>query len=159
MLKPAILYKDQLLQKFSEDMYSSRYFYYTGYAYDFTLPKIEPKMNYYQFAIVNTNNELIGYLAYTINAWTSNVYNFGLYSFDEGNLLVIRDTLKELERLVNCYHRVEWRCIGGNHAMHGYDSFCKKHNGTKYTFHDILKDINGNYLDEYYYEIINNNVR
>lgn len=154
MLKPAILYKEELLKKFSEEIYSNRYFYYSGYAYDFKPPKIEPEDNRYQYAIIDNLGNLIGYLAYWVNGYTDSAYNFGLYSFDEGNIRVIRDTYKELERLVNRYHRVEWRCIAGNHAEHGYDNFCKKHNGIKHIMHDVVKDINGNFVNEYIYEIV-----
>lgn len=155
MLKPAILYKDELTEEFAKRIYTKGYFYYVGYPYSFSLPKIEVKDNYYQYAIVDEDDKLLGYLAYTVCSDSNNVCNFGLYSFDEGNIRVIRDVYKELERLINRFHRVEWRCIGGNHAAHGYDAFCKKHGGNKIILHDVIKDLDGNYVDEYVYEIIN----
>ncbi len=160
MLKPAILYKEELLKKFSEDIYTERYRFYSGYTYGFELPTIEVKDNHYQFAILEDVSErLIGYLAFSIDTYTNSVYNFGLYSFDEGNITVIWDTYKMLERLIKKHHRIEWRCIGGNHAERGYDHFCKKHNGIKHILHDATKDADGNYVNVFIYEIINKEIK
>lgn len=157
MLEPAILYKDELEKKFAKEMYTERYFYYCGYAYDFELPQIQAKTNHYQWAILERDEydfEVVGYLAYRINPTTDDIYNFGLYSFAEGNQTVIKDTYEKLEELVRDHHRVEWRVIEGNHAKRGYDAFCKKHNGNIVCLHDITKDLKGNYCNEYIYEII-----
>ena len=154
MLKPAIAYKEQLDKLFAEETYSDRYYYYTGYAHGNELPKIEARDNYYQWASVDKDNNVIGYLAYYIDPATNNAMNFGLYSFDEGNQTVVRDTYDKLEELVRMHHRVEWRVIEGNHAKRGYDAFCAKHGGNCVCLHDITKAPNGEYRSEYIYEII-----
>lgn len=154
MLKPAILYKEELLKKFGERIYTKGYFYYKGYTYGFTPPNLDLKDWRVQYAIVDENDKVIGFLSYNI-ASPDSVYGFGLYSFDEGNLKVIRDVHEELERLVARYHRVEWRCIATNHAARGYDNFCKKHGGRKITLYDVTQDPEtGKYVDEYIYEIV-----
>lgn len=154
MLRPAILYKDKLEKLFAAEIYTDRYFYYRGYGYDFELPTIAAESYYYQWAIIEPIDRVIGYLAYRINPTTDNVYNFGLYSFDEGNQIVIRDTYNKLEELVKTHHRVEWRVIEGNHAKRGYDAFCEKHNGNSVCLHDVTKDLKGEYRNEYMYEIV-----
>jgi len=156
MLVPAILYKDELENKFQKEIYTERYFYYVGYAYGFELPKIEVRDNYYQWAIVDKNNviDVIGYLAYHICPDVDSVNNFGWYSFEEGNQTVVRDTYNKLNELVDQHHRVEWRVIQGNHAKKGYDRFCEKHGGNIVCLHDITKDLQGKYRNEYIYEII-----
>lgn len=158
MLKPAIVYKDKLEKAFAQEIYSERYFYYTGYAYGFELPNIRAQDEYYQWAIVepidNFTNKIVGYLAYHIDASTDNVDRFGLYSFDEGNQTVIRDTFNKLEELVNNHHRVEWRVIEGNHAKKGYDAFCDKWLGNRVCLHDVIKGLDGEYRNEYIYEIL-----
>ena len=158
MLKPAILYKEELEKKFGNEIYTEKYFYYIGYAYGFELPHIETHDCYYQWAITekidNFTDRVVGYLAYRIDAQTDNVDRFGLYSFVEGNQTVIKDTYNMLEKLVRDHHRVEWRVIDGNHAKRGYDAFCKKHKGNIVCLHDVTKDLKGNYHNEYIYEII-----
>ncbi len=158
MLKSAILYKDELERLFAAEIYTERYFYYCGYGYDFDLPVIKAQSEHYQWAIIERDeyllNAVIGYLAYRVNPTTDNVYNFGLYSFAEGNQTVISDTYAKLEELVRDHHRVEWRVIDGNHAKRGYDAFCKKHNGNIVCLHDVTKDLKGEYRNEYIYEIV-----
>ena len=154
MLVPAISRKDELSAKFAAEVYTERYFYYVGYAYGFELPEICTQDCYYQWAIVDDKEDVIGYLAYRVDPSTDTVDRFGLYSFDEGNLTVIKDTFEKLEHLIKQHHRVEWRVIGGNHAKNGYDRFCKKWKGRRVCLHDVVKDLRGNYRNEYIYEII-----
>ena len=155
MLEPAIVHQSQLMALFSKEVYSEKYFYYVGYAYGYELPNIRAQDAYVQWAIVS-NDKVIGYLAYHIDPSSDCVDRFGLYSFEEGNPTVIRDTFNKLEELVEKHHRVEWRVIEGNHAKKGYDAFCKKHNGNCVCLHDVTKDPDGNYRNEYIYEILNN---
>lgn len=102
------------------------------------------------------NQKLIGYLGYVIDWYISKAYNFGLFSFDRGNLQVPKDVFDKLEELVSTLHRVEWRAVGGNPACRGYDNFIKKHNGTKHILKDSIKDRAGNYHDDIIYEIVHN---
>lgn len=165
MLVPALLYKEELLKKFSAEMYSDRYFYYVGWRGEHTLPQIDDRSNHYIWAIVDQNDP-IGYFAYAIDFDTSCAYNFGLYSFAEDQSIMRnasilgRDVFNKLEELVNSYHRVSWRVIGGNPVINSYDSFCVRceYKGFKVTrveLHDVCKDPQGNYRDEIIYEIIN----
>ena len=87
------------------------------------------------------------------------VNNFGLISFYKGNALVGKDIFDKLEELIHKFHRVEWRAISGNPACRGYDKFVKKHNGKKLILTDVCKDADGNYHDDYIYEIINKEVK
>lgn len=153
MLMPAITCKEELLKLFEKEIYNERYFYYSGYTYCHGLPTIEARDDYFQWAIVD-NNKVIGYFAYHIDAVNDTVDNFGLYSFDDGNIKVIKDVFNKLEELIKIHHRLEWRVIGGNHVKQGYDNFCKRHNGNIVCLHDVTKDLSGNFRDEYIYEIV-----
>ena len=159
MLKPAILYKEEIENKFKEDIYTERYFLYSGYPYSYSLPNIELQDNVIQYAIVS-NDEVVGYIAYHVDPYSSCVYNFGLYSFSEFKIhseigLALRCVM---EMLLKSYHRVSWRMIGGNPVKRHYDKFCEMHGGVCYTLHDSIKDEDGNYRDEYLYEIISKEV-
>ena len=83
MLKPAMLYKEELLRKFSEEMYSDRYFYYCGYPFQYDLPKIVDSPNDREYAVISNDDEtkVIGYIAYREDSYTSCAYNFGLSHF------------------------------------------------------------------------------
>ena len=157
MLVPAITKKKELEEAFAKELYTERYYYYSGYAYCNSLPEIKAEDNVYQYASVDKKGNLVGYLSFRVDSLGCSVYNFGLYSFKEGNLTIIRDLFEKMEELIANYHRVEWRVVGGNHAKHGYERFCKKYNGNVLHLHDVAKDAQGNYRDEYMFEIINRN--
>lgn len=161
MLEPAILYADEIREKFKKEIYADRYFFYTGYPHSHELPKISTDDDDYQWAITD-NGKIIGYLAYRVYPVINSVENFGLYSFDDdehsliGRALVIgRDLTEKVDQLVNQYHRVSWRMIKGNPVQRSYDAIIKKYNGNRVVLHDICKDNYGRYHDEYIYEIIN----
>lgn len=156
MLIPAILKKDELEKLFAQYVYTDEYFYYTGYCYSHGLPQIEIKDNHYQFAIVD-DDEVIGYLAYTIDPMNDTVYNFGLYSFDKGNWTIGIDLIKELNKLVKRHRRIEWRMVGGNPVKRHYDKFCERYGGRCVVLHKVAKAPEGGYRDNYIYEIVKGN--
>lgn len=154
MLRPAILYKNEIEKHFAEVMYSDDYFYYMGYVHGHELPEVKPVDNVYQWAIVNRDNEAIGWFAYRIDPANDSVYNFGLYSFDKGNVLIGKDVFEKMEELIEHHRRIEWRVIEGNPVIRSYDRLCERHNGHKVCFHKITKGPDGMYRNEYVYEIL-----
>ena len=154
MLVPAILFKSEIEDGFKKLFYTSDMFFESG-SLNQCVPDITEDMGegWFQYAIV-TGEKVIGYLGYYVNYYTSNVYNFGLISFDKGNPLIGKDLFEKMEELVSRFHRIEWRMVGGNPVERSYDKFCKKHNGTKHVFKDTLKDAEGNYRDSIIYEIV-----
>lgn len=157
MLKPAILYKEQIEKEFMKYQYTMDMFYETG-SLESWIPDIKANSDGYKYdyAIVNNKEELIGYFSYCIDFYSSCMSRFGLISFDRGNILIGKSIYDEIERCIREYHlhRVEWRMIGGNPAEKGYDSFLKRHNGTKHILKDATKDRYGEYHDDVIYEII-----
>lgn len=154
MLVPAILYKEEIEKAFAKELYTNDYFYYYGYAYGNSLPEIKAEDRLYQYAIVNKDKQLIGYLSYWIDSNSDTVNNFGLYSFDRGNFIIGKDLFEKLEELISKHHRIEWRMVGGNPVKKHYDKFCSKHNGNVAVLHDACKDDRGVYHDQYIYEIV-----
>lgn len=155
MLVPAILYKEQIVKEFQKYFYTTDMLYEMGCMGNWT-PNIFdcPDENQFQYAIVDKNKNLIGYLGYSVDWYTSKAYNFGLFSFDRGNMVIGRDVFDKLEDLVSTLHKIEWRAVGGNPACRAYDNFIKKHNGNKHVLKDSIKDRDGNYHDGIIYEIV-----
>ena len=118
-----------------------------------------PGESQFQYAIVNDNNKLIGYLGYYVDWYASKADNFGLFSFDRGNVLVSKSVFMKLEELVKTMHRVEWRAVSGNPACKSYDEFIKKHHGNKHILKDSIRDKYGVYHDDIIYEIVNSNTK
>ena len=156
MLVPAILYKDEIIKCMQKYFYTDDMMFAAG-CMDNWVPNIveSPEEGCYQWAMVDSNDKLIGFLVYRVDFYVSKAYNFGLFSFDRGNVLVGKDVYTKLEELVNTYHRVEWRAVSGNPACRGYDNFIKRHNGNKHILKDCIKDRKGDYHDDIIYEIVN----
>lgn len=156
MLKPAIIYKDEIIKNIQKYFYIEDMMYETG-SLDNWCPEISdsPNASNIQYAIVNKDNKLLGFLFYSIDWYTDVAHCFSLMSFDRGNPIIGKDTFSELERLIKKHHRVEWRAVSGNPACRAYDNFIKKHNGNKHILKDAIKDRDGNYHDDIIYEIVN----
>lgn len=158
MLIPAIIKKNEILEAFKRYYYSDDMMYETGGLGNW-LPDIqeEPEYGKFQYAIVDSNEKLLGYLDYFIDWYSSCAHRFGLISFDRGNPIVGRDLFNEMKKLLDDYklHRIEWRMIGGNPVERSYDRFCNKFGGTKHVLKDVVKDKYGKYHDDIIYEIIN----
>lgn len=116
MLVPAALYKEEIHRNFFKYMYEDEMMLYTGYN-GMEVPVITDNNDgQYQYAIIDNDNHLIGYLTYRVDLYNSCASCFGLYSFDKNNSIIGIDVYKELRKLINTYklHRIEWRMIGGN---------------------------------------------
>ena len=157
MLKPAICYKEEIENALKQYFYTDDMMYYMG-CLGSGLIKVadESDGSKYQFAVVGKDGNLIGYIGYYIDRYSSCVYNFGAFSFDRGNPVMGMDLYNLLEKLVNTMHRVEFRAVGGNPAVRGYDRFLEKHSdiGVKHVLKDAFKDSNGVYHDDYIYEFV-----
>lgn len=161
MLRPAAAYETVLMEKFKQHCYDEDMMYYTG-----TLGFCEPTIwkndeygNCRQYAIVNNENEVIGYFSYNYDHVAKCASHFGLFSFDRGNPTIGIDVLRELNYLIKkCHvHRIEYNMISGNPVENHYDKFCYHYCGKKITLTDVLKDREGNYHNCVIYEIIFNN--
>lgn len=157
MLVPAILYKEEIQNNFKKYYYTDDMMFETGCMCNW-LPDIPEDDEGYKhsYAIVDKEENLIGYIGYTIDWYSKSAYNFGLFSFDRGNPIIGYAINEVMETLIKKYHmhRIEWRMIGGNPVEKHYDKFCKLYNGRKIELKDVFKDREGNYHNDYIYEII-----
>ena len=153
MLKPALLYKEELERRFVEMMYDDAFSYYHGYEYAHEIPNIHPEDNVFQWAIVNSTDDVVGYIQYRIYPEYDAVVNFALVGFDK-NPIVGKDVFEHLEMLVKEHRRIEWRSTAKNSIVKHYAKFCKDHGGNHIVLHDVAKDNHGNWLDMHAFEIL-----
>lgn len=156
MLVQAIEYKEQIMKEMQKYFHTIDMLYCNG-GMENWVPEIVdcPGWWQFQYAIIDKNENLIGYLEYAVDWYASKAYNFGLFSFSRGNVLIGRDVFEKLEELISTLHRVEWRAVSGNPACRAYDHFIKRHDGTKHVLKDSIKDKDGNYHDDIIYEVVN----
>lgn len=157
MLKPAQLYKDHLLKEYVKTWYKPENIYYTGWTGD-SVPEI-PNNNYdsHHFVSVDKNNNLIGYISYSVDWVTMNADRFGIISFDRGNIEFAKDVYKVIRDLFEVYHmnRISWRCYVENPAIRGYRNFIKRHGGKECGYYrQIAKLQDGKLHDSVEFEIL-----
>lgn len=153
MLEPAILRKESISRQFKEVFYSEEMMYVSGR--DSWIPDInDDSQGVFAWAIVNKEDDLIGYFCYEIKRFESTVCNFCVISFDKGNPIIGKDVFEKMEELVENFHRVEWRMISGNPVERHYDKFLERHNGRKLVLWDKFRDLGGQLHNEIIYEII-----
>lgn len=153
MLKPAAMYKDILIEKFASILYTEDYYYYCGYPCA-TLPKICTDDNIYSYAIVDKDDNVIGFFTYQIFDLTNTAHNFGLISFDKGNPIVGIDVYYKMKELLKFYHKLEWNVVGDNPIKLMYDKFCARYNGFVHRIHDSTRNLKGELVDSFIYEVL-----
>ncbi len=157
MIKPAICFKSEIEDAMKEYFYTEDMMFYQGCVNSYLIKVDEEgEDGKYQYAVVGADNNLIGYIGYSIDYYSSCAYNFGAFSFERGKPTMGKDLFELLEKLVRDMHRVEFRAISGNPAIKGYDKFLERHKdiGAKHIFRDEFRDINGHYHDVYLYEFV-----
>ncbi len=157
MLKPAILYKDYIVRRFQEKYYTEDMFNETG-SNEQWVPDILDNSDdsIFQYAIVNDSGDCVGYVGFRVDWYVSCAYNFGLISFNKGDIYVGLAMKEVLDMLINQFklHRITWRMVSGNPVERAYDKFCHKYHGNKCILHDVMRDKYGNYHNDVVYEII-----
>ena len=159
MIKPAQLYKDKLSEEYAKTWYKPENMFYTGWI-GTEIPKI-PDNNYdsHHFVSVDKDDNLIGYISYSINWISMNADNIGIISFDKGNKEFARDIYKVICDLFDIYHmnRISWHCFVENPAIRAYRNFIKKHGGKECGYHrQIAKLQDGKLHDNVEFEILAN---
>lgn len=131
MLRPAQLYKNELYKEYVKTWYKPENIFYTGCTGN-SIPEI-PDNNYHEhcFVSVNKDGKIIGYINYSVDWVSMSAHDFGIISFDKGNIDFVRDVFKVICDLFDKYHmnRISWYAYVDNPAIRGYRNFIRKHGG------------------------------
>ena len=129
MLKAAILFKDKIEEEFTKLWYSEKLFFYQGYS-ECGIHTIGDKsgLTKYEYAIVNHNNELIGFFTYSLDYPTKCIERFGLIHFtDSDHYTFMKDVINKISEVYKTgnWNRIEFYCVGDNPAEKIYDKMMK----------------------------------
>lgn len=158
MLKPAILYKEELIKKYQNTWFDEDYKYYHS-SYERT-PNIEADTwNYIQFVSVNDSNEVIGYLRANIARTNMSISSLGIINFSDDILTFGRDLHEFLEFLLDVkkFNKINFNVVVGNPIEKSYDLLIKKYNGRVVGFYEKDYLINNEFHDSKIYEITREN--
>lgn len=130
MLKPAILFKDEIQRKYAERWYKANTKYYSPLC-NFEMKIDADNREFRDFASIDKNGSVIGYISYRVDFCVREASRFGIISFDEGNLEFVRDLYRVFYHtmIIDKFNRIEFLCINGNPAERGYRNFIKRVGG------------------------------
>lgn len=157
MLKPAQLYKDELQKKNIETWYDQRYMYYHSGTGACDIELADNNCDKHQFVSVDKDDNVIGYISYKIDWCALNADNFGIISYDMGNIEFAKDCYKAVCDLFEKYHmnRVGWFAFADNPAIRGYRNFIKRHGGKECAYlRQVSKLTDGKLHDAVEFEIL-----
>lgn len=130
MIKPAQLYQEELNRLYTKTFYDSKYMYYRGCWGTSELNIPNNTYDSHHFAILNHNQELIGYVCYAINFASKVASNFGIISF-KPFVCFGRDLTKIIDDIFIKYgmNKIEFRAFADNPIIKHYYNFIHKYGG------------------------------
>lgn len=157
MLDSAFKYKEELNKLFIDIWYDEKYKYYyacTSRA-GYEIPE-EGDWHGRQFVSLDSNGEIIGFIAYDINRTTEVVSEFGAINFTDNKITFAKDLAQVIDDVFCKFNhpKLEWSVVVGNPVEPNYDKMCKKYGGNIVgVFHKHYKLIDNKYYDEKMYEL------
>lgn len=160
MLKPAGLYRDALMQKMVEIAFDDKYKYYYPMSWRDKFEIADSTWNVHQFVSVDKDDNIIGYLAYSIDRDAMVAYSLAIMNFGEPSVTFGRDLLRLFDDIFTKFkfRKAKWTAVVGNPIIPSYDRLCDKLGGRVVGFYeknDRLMD--GTYADRKLYELMAEN--
>lgn len=160
-LVPAVAYKKEIEDWGNKLRYSKKMMMYNGCCEHGPMCIRDDWDNgdNYQWAIVDDDNNLVGYIAYKIDHYAKVAYSFGLIGFEDNPAVMMQGILAAIRHVYLMDPiRVEFRCVYDNKAKRGYDGivnkFSDRYDIYKHHLHYLFRDEQGNYHDELIYELV-----
>ena len=131
MLKPAQLYKEKLYEENLKSWYKPENIFWNGGTGDSEIDLPDNNYDSHHFVSVDKNDNVIGYICYSVNWNALSADRFGIISFKKGSIEFARDVCTAICNIFEVYHlnRIQWFCFADNPAIRGYRNFIKKHGG------------------------------
>ena len=157
MLKPAILYKNKLEEKFQSIWFDDKYKYWMNDSYNNTT--IIQDTSYYsnQFVSVDINDNIIGYIGYSIDRSTECVSNISILNFTNNIITFGIDLKKAIEDIFLRFNfrKIAFYVVIGNPAEKKYDRMITRYGGRVVGISkEDTKLIDGKIYDIKRYEIL-----
>lgn len=131
MLKPAQLYMEELQEENINAWYQPENIYWNGGVGDTSIDLPDNNYDSHHFVSVDKNDNVIGYICYSVDWNALSADRFGMISFRKGNIEFAKDVYRAICNIFKVYHlnRIQWCCFADNPAIRGYRNFIKKHGG------------------------------
>lgn len=130
MIEPAQKYMCRIRELFLDTFYNMDYMYYYD-ASGWYVPEITTnEMCNHQFAIVDKDGEVVGFVHYFLDFTAGAVSDLGMISFKKSTCFGW-DLLKIIDNIFNKYNmnKIVFRCFDGNPALKHYYKFIDTYGG------------------------------
>lgn len=157
MLRPAQLYKEKLQVENVKSWYDPKNIFWNDGTGDSQIDIREDNYDCHQFVSVNKDDNVIGYIAYSIDWSAMSAARFGIISYRKNSIEFARDLYKVICDLFEVYHmnRVSWCAYADNPAIRRYRNFIKKHGGRECGYHrQVTRLQDGKLHDSVEFEIL-----
>lgn len=155
MIEPAQNHRHELNRLYNKTFYNPKYMYYRGCwgTKEIFIP--DNTYDSHNFAILNSNHEVVGYICYAINFASKVAYNFGIISF-KPSVCFGKDLLQIIQDIFLKYNmnKIEFRAFEDNPVIKHYDKFINKYGGRKVgVLHDSVMLEDGCLHNDVMYEL------
>ena len=156
MLKPAQLYKDKLQEENIKSWYKPENIYWHGGTSEYTI-ELPDNNGSHHFVSVDSNDNVIGYISYTVDWQAMSADGWGMISFNNGNMEFVKDLYQAICDCFEFYHMNGSSCNGyaDNPAMRWYRNFIKELGGRECAyFRQYVRLKDGKLHDSVSFEIL-----
>lgn len=157
MLDIAQKYEDRLKLLFANIAFDKKFMFLTGSSYNDEYKASDSTWNRHEFVSIHNDN-IIGYLKYSINRDTYSAHSMEIVNFTNKPNLIFAKDLKQF--LTNIFEKFQFRklsycCFVGNPVEESYDKMTLRHGGKIVGIEkEHFKLMDGNYYDCKLYEIL-----
>ena len=156
MLKPAILYADQIPKLYQSLWFNDKYKYYNYNSHWYTFTVEDKTFDGHEFVSVDASGQIIGYIHYFIDRCTLNCMRFGAINFTD-NPLFGKDVLQVVKDIFERFnfHKLSFGMVVGNPIENTYDRLVEKYGGRVVCIEKEETKLDDNkYYDVKRYEIL-----
>lgn len=157
MLDNARKYQEELKIKMMDTWYDEKYkyYHYGGWHSEINLSTHDWENIY--FVSLNKDNEIIGYIAYSVDRNISGAYDFGAINFSNDKLTFGRDLVQVIDDIFCSFglERIEFKVVCGNPIERSYDRMVERFGGRIVGVRKrVAKLMDNQIYDEKMYEIL-----
>jgi hypothetical protein len=157
MLELALLYKDRLQHLYNKCIYKEKYKYLFCDVYADVLKIDDSTWNKHQFASVDEDGGINGYISYNIHRAEQGTSGLTIMSFNDYSIPFARDVKQAIDDIFIKFNfrRLAWTVIQGNPAEKAYDKFIDMYNGNIIgVAHEVTTLYDGKRYNSKLYEIL-----
>lgn len=160
MLDIAINHTEELKKRFRETWFEEKYKFYNYDTYYSDWSIDDSTWDNHQFASIDKNGVVIGYIGYAVKRQTYNCDALGIINFSDDKITFGMDVGHVLTDIFEKFkfRKLNFSVVMGNPIEKTYDKLVKKYGGRVVgVYEKEVRLVDGDYYDVKYYEILREN--